>query len=290
MRSIEVALEAVKQQYETGLTAAFTQARTALTAELNQFLRRLRQYESEREFTRAVVDGVSLFAGGAAFFSIEGKEVALRAEKGLGLREGLRFPIDSGHAFRQAVASSELVVTLRTASEVGADLVGAERDERSMLVPVQNGERVAAVLFASGQVDAEGLELVAGAASLMLSRQQKQTGLTELKPSVSTPKAKFPAWATLTEQQRNLHWRARRFARVKVAEWLLNKPEACRAALEQNDLYLFLKKEIDAAREAFRDLFMGDRSMVDYLHLEVVSAAAEGDESKLGAEYPEPLG
>jgi hypothetical protein len=50
-----------------------------------------------------------------------------------------------------------------------------------------------------------------------------------------------------------------------------------------------LKKEIDAARETFRNQFMGDRSMVDYLHLELVSAAAEGDEAKLGADYPGPL-
>jgi hypothetical protein len=99
----------------------------------------------------------------------------------------------------------------------------------------------------------------------------------------------LPPWSALNEEQRNLHLRAQRFSRVKVAEMQLSRPEACRAGLEQNDVYLFLKKEIDSAREAYRAQFMTGPSMADYLHLELVRTAAEGEESKLGADYPGQL-
>jgi hypothetical protein len=83
--------------------------------------------------------------------------------------------------------------------------------------------------------------------------------------------------------------RAQRFSRVKVAEMELSRPEACRAGREKGNLYLFLKNEIEAARNAFREQFMLIPSMVDYLHLELVRAAAEGDEKRLGADYPGQL-
>ena len=69
----------------------------------------------------------------------------------------------------------------------------------------------------------------------------------------------------------------------------LARPEACRAGREQRDLYLLLKSEIEQARETYRKQFMTIPSMVDYLHLALVQTPAEGDEVKLGAEYPGPL-
>jgi hypothetical protein len=96
-------------------------------------------------------------------------------------------------------------------------------------------------------------------------------------------------WADLDESQRQLHIRARRFARVAVAEMQLSKPEACRAGREQGDLYLFLKNEIDKAREIYSRQFRTMSSMADYLHLELVRNAAEGEDLKLGADYPGQL-
>jgi hypothetical protein len=291
MQSIDSALEVLRQQYETTQAEAAARARRELTAELNQFARRLLQYGTEQEFTRALIDGATMFASGVAFFSAEAGSLLLRAEAGLGLNRDLRFPIDAARSFAQAVASKEIVVALRTASEVG-EALALDRSERAVILPVQNSERVAGVLFASADADVQGLELITGFAALALSRKQPDTKLAQLKPeSAPAPKSRetLPPWSALKEEQRNLHWRAQRFARVKVSEWLLIKPEACRAGLEQNDIYLFLKKEIEAARESFRDQFMGDKSMVDYLHLEMVAAMADGNESRLGVEYQGPL-
>jgi hypothetical protein len=112
--------------------------------------------------------------------------------------------------------------------------------------------------------------------------------VTNLNPSVAAPLAesKLPAWSDLPMEQRQLHVRAQRFARVAVAEMQLARPEACRAGREQGDFYLFLKREIDKVRENYRKQFMTVPSMVDYLHLELIQTAAQGNEQKLGADYP----
>jgi hypothetical protein len=104
--------------------------------------------------------------------------------------------------------------------------------------------------------------------------------------STPAPESKLPTWTDLPTEQRQLHIRAQRFARVAVAELQLARPEACRAGREQSDLYLFLKREIDKARESYSKQFMTVPSMVDYLHLELIQTAAQGDERKLGADYP----
>lgn len=289
MQSLIECLEAARQFHEAALEQTKLQARKQLASDLNSFLRQLRQYASPSEFTRAILDGASLFAGACAFFAVEGSGLLLTARKQLQLPEQLRIDGQNARAFSQAVSSKEVVVTLRTEAEVGSELASPQRSERAVIVPIENAERVAAVIFATDHVDVDGLELIAGLASAVLSRKQKQTTLAELKPASGATARSLPPWSALPEETRNLHWRAQRFARTAVSEWLLTKPEAASAGAQQNDIYLFLKKEIDAARESFRNQFMNDRSMVDYLHLELVSAAAEGDESKLGADYPGPL-
>jgi hypothetical protein len=165
-------------------------------------------------------------------------------------------------------------------------------------VPVSNRDRVVSVLFAaaaSDELNTDALELVAGLASAVLERGSNTTLHAQIQPASSgisiepAKKSALPSWTSLGEEQRSQHVRAQRFSRVKVAEMQLYRPEACRQGREQNNLYLLLRPEIDAAREAYRRQFMNTPSMVDYLHLELVKTAAAGDESKMGAEYPGPL-
>jgi hypothetical protein len=165
-----------------------------------------------------------------------------------------------------------------------------------------------AILFAADQeyIDLNALELVAGLASAVLERYSNVSLHSRIEPAtkeratepavpiqreVAPPAAKptLPAWADLSEGQRALHIRAQRFSRVAVAQMQLAKPEACQAGREQSNLYLFLKPEIEKARESYRKQFMTIPSMMDYLHIELVKTAAEGDEMKLGAEYPGQL-
>jgi hypothetical protein len=76
---------------------------------------------------------------------------------------------------------------------------------------------------------------------------------------------------------------------VKVAQMEISRPEACRAGRKESNFYLFLKREIDSARDSYRKQFMTAPHMPDYLHLELVHTALEGQEQKLGADYPGQL-
>jgi hypothetical protein len=275
---------------------------------IHQALRRLRQYRTEAEWTTALLDGVSELIGESevplqlAFFDLREETLSLRGQRGLALPDSFSFSVPSAPAFASAIGAKDTVVAMRRASEVTEALSSAELNQRAYVVPIVNGSRVAGALFAAGahSLDVNALELIAGIASIVLERQANasihtQVGATQvnvlLPPKREQPPRKITLspWADLKEPHRLLHLRAQRFSRVKVAEMHLFKPDACRSGREQGNFYLFLKPEIDAARDSYGKQFMTIPSMVDYLHLELVRTAADGDELKLGADYPGQL-
>jgi hypothetical protein len=289
--SLDLAWEGLKREFDTACAQTEQAARLRLSQELNQAARRLRQYQSEEDWAAAVLDAAQPFAGQLALFSFQGESLRLRGARELDLPEDFSFALASAPAFANAVNSKDSIIALRTAGEVGDALAAPGATQRAHVIPILNRDRVAALLFATGEasIDLSGLELVTTMASLVLERQvntAKNLQISPVAPTLAFPNAELPPWSALSEEQRNLHLRAQRFSRVKVAEMQLAHPEACHAGLEQNDVYLFLKKEIDSARNVYRAQFMSSSSMVDYLHLELVRTAAEGDESKLGADYP----
>jgi hypothetical protein len=218
----------------------------------------------------------------------------LRGERGLNLQHGLTIETTAAPAMTAAIASKDVVFALWTATEFGAALQPAESNARGFVVPIMNGERVVALLFSTldSASDGEALEIVAGMASIVLERQANSAVAVQIAaaaPATHNNQKSLPNWHDLSEQERNLQVRAQRFARIKVAELQLAYPDAARAGLQQNNVYLFLKSGIDAARDSYRAQFMRDKRMIDYLHLELVRAAANGEEAKLGEEYPGPL-
>jgi hypothetical protein len=286
-------LDAAWREIERRFEAACAQSRAEVVNELNQLLRRFRQYNGEKDWIRLVLEGAGAFAGTVALFLLDGGSLRLRGQIGFDLPESLSFSCAQGAAFEAVRISRDAVIALRTAAEVTEILSSSDSAERAYLFPISNASRVAAILFAAAgaATDAQALELVAGLASCALERQANAAQHSQIA-SAPVPIARaggVPGWADLEESQRQLHVRARRFARVTVAEMQLSKPEACRAGREQSDLYLFLKNEIDKAREIYSKQFRTISSMADYLHLELVRTAAEGDELKLGADYPGQL-
>lgn len=146
-----------------------------LVRDLNQFLRRLRLYETEAGWVSALLDGASHFARQVAVFTIEGDRLRLRGSSGLNIPAELIFPVRSAGAFQAAIASRDPVIALRTAAEISEPLSAAEPGERAHLIPILNASRAVAVLFAAGaadsdSVDVNALELLAGMASLVLER------------------------------------------------------------------------------------------------------------------------
>ena len=97
-------------------------------------------------------------------------------------------------------------------------------------------------------------------------------------------------WETLTQEQRELHMRAQRFARVQVAEMRLYKDDAVKAGRRDANIYLRLRTEIDEARERYLAQFLdGQPHMRDYLHGELVETLAIDNPQLMGPDYPDSL-
>jgi hypothetical protein len=294
---LQPAIDALKREFDLACEKAAERAGSDLLHRLNQLFRRLRNYQTETEWLQTLQDGAGAFARQVALFSVEEGVVRLRSQVNLQLPGNFSFRLAQAPAFAAACEQKDPVTALRTPAEVTARLSDNHVGERAHLFPVLNGTRVVAVVFAAGSISADSagldmnaLELLAGLAGSVLERKANAALHSQIaaapRPQAAEP---VPAWTDLTYEQRQAHLRAQRFARVNVAEIQLARPEACKAGRDQGDLYLFLKREIDKARENYRKQFMSVPTMVDYLHLELIHTAAEGDEQKLGVDYPGQL-
>lgn len=297
MHALDPVWATIKDQFTAARFESAQAARAEVTNELNQCFRRLRQYQTEGEWISAILDTAASFVDPVALFTYEAGTLRLRGQRNLNLSETLTFSAADAAAFQNVISSKDTLVALRTPAEVGAGLSSPDLEERAHIVPILNGPRIVACLFAVGQgdLDLNALELIAGLASTVLERQSNASLHTQIagqfvaaahEPPASTP---LRSWANLNEDHRLLHVRAQRFARVMVAEMQLSRPDACHAGRQQGNLYVFLRQEIDKARATYRTQFMSIPSMIDYLHIELVRTAAECDEQKLGEEYPGQL-
>jgi hypothetical protein len=301
MNLVDGAWAQIKQEFERVESEANSRSKL-ITRNLNQLLRRFRSYEKEQDWAAILLDGSLGTVSQAAVFHVATDHVHLLAERDFELKPGLKISLASAQTFSNCVSTREPAVVLRRSSEVGEELSSANPGSRAYVIPILNGDRAVAVLFAAidENSDLSGLELVAGMAGLVLERTknvkanvQIAVSLNEMtSPSTSKPSTvtqPWPRWASLANAERDLHARAQRFSRVKVAEMLLARTEAAQAGLEQKNVYLFLKKEIDAARDQYREQFLGRADMRDYLHEQLVATAAGQDEGKLGEDYPGSL-
>ena len=89
------------------------------------------------------------------------------------------------------------------------------------------------------------------------------------------------------EEERRLHNDARRFARLLISEIKLYNEQKVAEGRAEHDLYDRLKEYIDRSREMYDKRVKGEvANRYDYFHSELVNTLAEGDVSKLGANYP----
>ncbi len=300
MNGVESAWDSFRRELEKSNDEAIQTAKIKTVRQLSESLRHLRQYETEGEWISALLNSAAGFVENLAIFTIADTRFLLQAQRDLQLPDGLSFPHSSAPALASALESKDVIVAVSAVNEVGPQLGESGKGRRAVIIPVLNGARVVAVVVSLGALDAqrEALELVVGMAALVLERSANRETSIHIAQSMGPPanpvkagaaSKSLPAWSNLPEATRNLHIRAQRFARVKVAEMQLAHPDSAKAGREQNDVYLFLKNDIEAARDSYRSQFMSSRNMIDYLHLELVQTAAENDETKLGAEYPGPL-
>jgi hypothetical protein len=213
----------------------------------------------------------------------------------------------------------DAVISMASASELSAELSealdGAD-DKRICLLPIITGARegarkVAAVLYVeSGEapVDLNRLEVVTGMAGPALEALQAsgeaQPGRAPVIPILPAAPAPAPAviaaapppgqqeppeWSSLPREEQEIHARAQRFARVRVAEIRLYHAKKVREGREIRNIYALLKDEMDRSRAQFQHEFMRVPSMIDYLHLEFLRTLANDDPAVLGPDYPGPL-
>jgi hypothetical protein len=125
------------------------------------------------------------------------------------------------------------------------------------------------------------MELLAEIAASHMSTL-RQVALVHAAPAVQQAQR----WEDLGPEQQAVHLRAQRFARLKVSEMRLYHPDTVRRGIKRSDLYLVLKPQIDAARDAYKKEFPG---VVDYLYIELVGNLANNDDLLLGPLFPGPL-
>ncbi len=297
MDALEQAFDSLRRELGDAVVSQTRVARNVLTSDLNQSLRRLRQYGSESEWVNTLLESASRFAERLAVFEVRKDSLHLRGQRHMQLPPDLAIPLASAAAFAGCISAKDTLLSLCTVSEVGRELAAEVGVGRVRLIPVPNGDRVVAILFApeDDKLDANGLELIAGIASIVLERGGNAGLHAQIasaptvgdiaRESSTRQTVPWPDWSDLSATDQTLHLRAQRFSRVAVAEAQLARPEACAAGRTAGDLYLFLKVEIDRARDSYRKQFMTIPSMVDYLHLELVRVLAGGDETLMGAEY-----
>jgi hypothetical protein len=89
------------------------------------------------------------------------------------------------------------------------------------------------------------------------------------------------------EEERRLHNDARRFARLLVSEIKLYNEQKVKEGRESNDLYERLREAIDRSREMYDKRVQPPVvAKFDYFNYEIINSLAEGDERKLGTDYP----
>ncbi len=270
---------AAKLEREAAVEAE--RARRSSGERLNAAVRRLVQAQGEDDWAGALADAAAMFAPRVAVLGVNGGNLRALAARGIENIAGAEIPI--APAFASAISTREPVAALRNAAEISEPLataVSAHEAAKGMALPVAGRDRVFAVLYADGDdLEASGLEVVA-----TIAGAHRQAALVpEQRPAA-------PEWTPIAAGDQDLHLRAQRFARVRVAEIRLYKSEACLAGRTQTHLSSVLKKDIDAAREAFhRDFMAASPAMPDYLHLELIRTLANNDVAVLGDDYPGPL-
>lgn len=300
----------ISLERDQAVAAAGHKSRRAATDEMNQIMRRLRDYRSTDEVAAWLVDSTSSFCGCAALFEVTSTMLRGVRSRGFAVTPEnlarLEIPLDSAPAFGHCVQERDTVVAIGAGSEISAAAfaaLGHGPDERVYLYPIVIEEKTAAILYATAGgeperqfVDGAALELLtqaaASAAHILSSTATSgaRTNATELVKieGIEMPGIR-PTRANSAILQKAREARARWQARAAVAGLQLKKKEAVERGRRQRDIYSSLRTEIDMARRAYAQDFLAvSPAIADYLHRELLKLAHD-DASVLGPDYPGSL-
>lgn len=267
------------------------ETRREFAAELHQLARRIAQATDVEEWATALLDGLSALAETAAVFRVaDGKlrSVAMRPagpEIELAIREAPAFA-----GVEETLDTVVVAVTPRELSEGVCFALGLTGPGRAYLAPlIRTGDRkLSGVVLAAPSrpgFDLTLFELICALAGPV------RTAPPQAAQMVAGILPATPAMAPVKERVENeeLLLRARRFARVKVAELRLYQSQAVIDGRAAKKLYSGLKAEIDLARQQYQEEFPASAGTPDYLHEELVRTLANNDATLLGVDYPGAL-
>lgn len=107
----------------------------------------------------------------------------------------------------------------------------------------------------------------------------------DIRPHFGDRNVDLPIEVDLDE--RHLHNKARRFAKLLVSEIKLYNEQKVEEGREASDLYERLREAIDRSREMYDKRVQPPvAAKFDYFHYELINTLAEGEENKLGGSYP----
>jgi hypothetical protein len=304
-------LSGLIRQLEDRLGAEVDEAcfksRRALSEELNQMMRRLRQCHSTEAIASWLVESAASFGGPAALFEVMDAQVRGVLSRGFagagpGSFEGLEAPLAEAPAFRHLMEERETVVATGTAAELSTQIVNALAQppgEKVYLYPMVIEEKVVAILYVTPggrqTVENAALELLTGAAaglarilaseesSVVRKAAPELIGIegVDLRASVRS--------AAPDLRRQALEARARWFARTEVARMRLYQRKALELGRVERDIYSALRPQIEAARRAYAQDFLAVSPVIaDHLHRELVRLAHD-DANLLGPGYPGSL-
>jgi hypothetical protein len=303
-------------------------ARRELGLQLSQSLRVFRQANDAVEWKEAVLDAVQPLCGLAALFLVTKDRFSLEGVRGMAgeLETGFDLEFEEAAAFHNSLESKDVVIAVRSDAEVSPYVMSLRPDAtpaKCFVFPVMIQDIVAALLYiepADQPLEVGAVETLVTAAGLSLqairaARSIQASSLVNIASVLNPgdgssvlepvpagvmafngegapalmPERSF-SWDDLSQEQRELHMRAQRFARVQVAEMRLYKDDAVKAGRRDANIYLRLRTEIDEARERYMAQFLDEQHhMRDYLHAELVETLAIDNPQLMGPDYPGPL-
>ena len=301
LRNLFSELEQLLQTETEGhVSARVRAAERAQSEHLNQSLRRLRQAAGFAEIAAILCDACAPFCNDCAVFRVDNNVVTGECRRGTdrqtnaGFRE-VHFAAPEAAAFAGAIESREPVVAICSAAEISPDLLdlfGHAADDKAHLFPLTVDGTAVGVLYTAGAVQSATLELLAQSAAMVLelSQEARREPAHAAAPHLLRIEPAPRAVDSLSPEDRRLHLRAQRFARVQVAEMRLYRPDAVKAGRARGDLYSVLQEPIDSARQAYRQTFVSATpTMADYFHEELLRTLANNNVAWLGEKYPGPL-
>jgi len=305
LRNLFSELEQLFQtETEARVSTSVQAAERELAEHLNQCVRRLRQAPAFPEMAAILCDASARFSTACCVFHISehtvgGERLRGAAGEAASRFRDIRFSTADAAAFAAAMESREPVVALCAPAEISPALIdafGHAPADKAYLFPLTVDQSTVGMLYASGAVEPAVLELLAQAAGAVLEARQRParrqdpphvSDLVSIEALPATTGSPAKQWDELSAADRQLHLRAQGFARTKVAEMRLYRPDAVKSGRAHADLYSALQEPIDEGREQFRQTFLAaSRTMVDYFHLELVRTLANDNAAWLGGAYP----